>query len=180
MGKKLFVSNLEFEVTDEQLQAQFQEIGGCLSAVVAVDRESRRSKGFGFVEMESEEAANRAIEELNGRELNGRAIKVVEDRGKGAKGKPMGGKPGEHRQREHLPPIQRMTLFRRRKKIDPFLEDPTQTIDYKDTALLSRFLSERGKILSRRLTGLTAYNQRKVRKAIKRAQSIGLLPYSNQ
>ena len=56
------------------------------------------------------------------------------------------------------------------------MEDPTKTVDYKDTAMLTRFLSERGRILSRRLTGLSAYNQRKVSKAIKRAQHLGLLP----
>jgi small subunit ribosomal protein S18 len=58
------------------------------------------------------------------------------------------------------------------------MEDPTKTVDYKDVAMLSRFLSERGKILSRRLTGLSAYNQRKLSKAIKRAQNLGLLPFS--
>ncbi|MCI5066664.1 30S ribosomal protein S18 [bacterium] len=72
-----------------------------------------------------------------------------------------------------------MQLFRRKRKLDPFLEDPTKTIDYRDIALLSKFVSDRGKILSRRMTGLTAYNQRKVAKAVKRAQSLGLMPYSN-
>ncbi|MCB0311248.1 MAG: 30S ribosomal protein S18 [Bdellovibrionales bacterium] len=72
-----------------------------------------------------------------------------------------------------------MQLFRRRKKLDPFLEDPSLTVDYKDAAMLSRFVSERGRILSRRLTGLSAYNQRKVAKAIKRAQHLGLLPFAN-
>ncbi len=59
------------------------------------------------------------------------------------------------------------------------MQDPEKAIDYKDVILLSRFLSERGRILSRRLTGLSAYNQRKVAKAIKRAQNLGLLPFCN-
>jgi small subunit ribosomal protein S18 len=71
-----------------------------------------------------------------------------------------------------------MQLFKRRRKLDPFLEDPKAVIDYRDVTMLSRFLSERGRILSRRLTGLSAYNQRKVSKAIKRAQNLGLLPFS--
>jgi len=58
------------------------------------------------------------------------------------------------------------------------MEDPTKTVDYRDVAMLNRFLSERGKILSRRLTGLSAYNQRKVAKAVKRAQHLGLIPFS--
>lgn len=66
---------------------------------------------------------------------------------------------------------------RRRKKIDPFIEDPNLVIDYKDPKLLSRFMSERGRILPRRMTGLTAYNQRQVTKAIKRAQHLALLPF---
>ncbi|HQH26389.1 MAG TPA: 30S ribosomal protein S18 [Oligoflexia bacterium] len=64
---------------------------------------------------------------------------------------------------------------RRRKKLDPFLEDTSLSIDYKDAKLLSRFMSERGRILPRRMTGLTAANQRRIARAIKRAQNIGLL-----
>jgi small subunit ribosomal protein S18 len=71
-----------------------------------------------------------------------------------------------------------MQLFKRRRKLDPFMEDPTKSIDYRDVATLQRFLSERGRLLSRRLTGLSAYNQRKVSKAIKRAQNLGLLSFS--
>jgi len=177
MGKKLFVSNLDFEISNDQLREMFAELGGLVSAVIATDRETRRSKGFAFVEMESEEDAKRAIEQLNNKVVNGRPMKVVEDRGKG--GGSGDGEEGGRRPREQLPPIQRMQLFKRRRKIDPFMEDPTKTIDYKDVAMLSRFLSERGKILSRRLTGLSAYNQRKLSKAIKRAQNLGLMPFSN-
>ncbi|MCO6432296.1 MAG: 30S ribosomal protein S18 [Deltaproteobacteria bacterium] len=180
MGKKLFISNLDFEVTNDQLREMFQETGPTVSVVIATDRETKRSKGFAFIEMESEADAQKAIEGLNNKVINGRPMKVVEDRGKGG-GSREGGAEGrsEGRKYEPLPPIQRMQLFKRRKKLDPFIQDPNRTIDYKDVALLSRFLSERGRILSRRLTGLTAYNQRKVAKAIKRAQNLGLIPFSS-
>ncbi|MFN8388930.1 MAG: 30S ribosomal protein S18 [Bdellovibrionota bacterium] len=68
--------------------------------------------------------------------------------------------------------------FRRKKKIDPFMEDTSLVIDYKDAKLLSRFVSERGRILPRRMTGLTAHNQRQVTRAIKRAQHIAIMPYT--
>ena len=177
MAKKLFVSNLDFDVSTDQLQELFAEIGGVISVSIAQDRETRRSKGFAFVDMEGEEVATKAIEALNGRPLNGRPIKVVVDRGKGAPRE--GGESFDGpRQREFLPSIQRMQLFRRKKKVDPFLQDPNKTIDYRDVIMLNKFVSERGKILSRRLTGLDAYNQRKVAKALKRAQHLGLLPFT--
>jgi small subunit ribosomal protein S18 len=130
--------------------------------------------------MEREEDAKKAIESLNNRSLNGRPMKVCEDRGKNA-GPSTGTSEGQEgaRRFEPLPSIQRTQLFKRRKKLDPFTEDPTKSIDYKDVAMLSKFVSERGRILSRRLTGLTAYNQRKVSKAIKRAQSLGLMAYTS-
>lgn len=183
MAKKLFVSNLDFEIQQDQLRDMFAALGGVISAVIAADRETKRSKGFAFVEMENDADALKAIAELNNKIVNGRPMKVCEDRGKtGGGAMPAGGASGAEgggKRYEPLPPIQRMQLFRRRKKIDPFLDDPTKTVDYKDVTMLSRYLSERGKILSRRLTGLTAYNQRKLAKAIKRAQNMGLMPYSN-
>jgi len=185
MRKKLFISNLDFEITTDELRDLFPAAAPTFSVVIATDRETKRSKGFAFVEMESEDAATAAIQALNGKVVNGRPIKVVEDRGKGtpapgAPGAPgaAGAPEGEGRRYEPLPPIQRMQLFKRRRKLDPFLEDPKAVIDYRDVTMLSRFLSERGRILSRRLTGLSAYNQRKVSKAIKRAQNLGLLPFS--
>jgi small subunit ribosomal protein S18 len=179
--KKLFISNLDFEVTSDQLRALFEEVGPSISVVVASDRETKRSKGFAFVEMEREEDAKKAIETLNNRSLNGRPMKVCEDRGKNAGPASAGGEgqEGGARRFEPLPSIQRMQLFKRRKKLDPFTEDPTKSIDYKDVTMLSKFVSERGRILSRRLTGLTAYNQRKVSKAIKRAQSLGLMAFTS-
>jgi small subunit ribosomal protein S18 len=175
MKKKLFISNLDFDITSEQLRELFIEIAPSISVVVATDRESKRSKGFAFVEMEGEDGAKQAIDQLNNKVINGRPIKVVFDRGKGNAPESEGG-----RKYEPLPPIQRMQLFKRRRKVDPFLDNPEKIIDYKDAATLSRFVSERGRILSRRLTGLTAYNQRQVAKAIKRAQNVGLIPFTIQ
>jgi small subunit ribosomal protein S18 len=64
-----------------------------------------------------------------------------------------------------------------KRKVDPFLVDKTLTIDWKDPNLLSRFVTERGKIVPRRVSGVTSANQRKLAKAIKRARHMGLLPY---
>ena len=182
MGKKLFVSNLDFDINVDQLREMFTELGAAISVVLATDRETKRSKGFAFVEMERDEDAAKCIETLNNKVVNGRPMKVAEDRGKtggSSAGAGAGDGEGGRRKFEPLPPIQRMQLFRRRKKMDPFIEDPTKTIDYRDIASLSKFLSERGRILGRKLTGLSAYNQRKLTKAIKRAQQLGLLPFAN-
>ena len=179
MARKLFVSNLDFEITTDQLRDMFSEVGPCASVVIASDRETKRSKGFAFVEMDGEAEAVKAIEVLNNKVINGRPMKVVQDRGKTSGGDSRGGDaPSENKRFEPLPPIQRMQLFKRKKKLDPFTQDPSRTVDYKDVGLLAKFISERGKILSRRLTGLNAYNQRKVSKAIKRAQNLGLMPSS--
>ena len=178
MKTKLFVSNIDFDVTNDSLREMFDEVGGVSSAVIAVDRETKRSKGFAFVEMDSEDLAKKAIELLNNKTINGRQMKVCIDRGKD-KDMSVGGDRSKDgaRKREYLPPIQRIQIFKRKKKLDPFTEDPTKPVHYADVSLLSRFVSERGRILSRRMTGLTAYHQRKVSKAIKRAQSLGLMPY---
>ena len=78
MGKKLFVGNLPFTTTSDDLKAHFSAVGTCESASVVTDRDSGRSRGFGFVEMASPEEAQRAIEELNGKPLNGRTLNVSE------------------------------------------------------------------------------------------------------
>ena len=67
---------------------------------------------------------------------------------------------------------------RKRKKVDPCAGDKINTIDYKDVALLKKYISERGKILPRRVTGTSAKAQRKLTLAIKRARNIALLPYT--
>ena len=80
MGKKLFVGNLGWDVRDEQLKEVFGEVGTVEEAVVIIDRMKNRSNGFGFVTMSTEEEAQRAIEELNGKEVDGRPINVSEAR----------------------------------------------------------------------------------------------------
>ena len=65
-----------------------------------------------------------------------------------------------------------------RRKVDPFLADKTLTIDYKDPSLLRRFISERGKIVPQRISGVCSKNQRALALAIKRARNIGLLPFT--
>ena len=80
MGRKLFVGNLSFETTDDQLREAFSKAGACQAASVIKDRITGRSRGFGFVEMGTDEEAQRAIAELNGRDLNGRNISVSEAR----------------------------------------------------------------------------------------------------
>lgn len=69
-------------------------------------------------------------------------------------------------------------FYKRRKKVDPFAGDKIEQIDYKDVALLRKYVSERGKILPRRVTGVSAKAQRKLTVAIKRARMIALLPYT--
>lgn len=64
-----------------------------------------------------------------------------------------------------------------KRKVDPFLVDKTLKIDWRDPTLLARFITERGKIVPRRVSGVTAKNQRKLAVAIKKARQMGLLPY---
>lgn len=80
MATKLFVGSLAYAVTDDALEEFFKQAGNVVSAKVIIDRDSNRSKGFGFVEMGSEEEAKAAIEQLNGKELEGREIAVNEAR----------------------------------------------------------------------------------------------------
>ncbi len=80
MGAKLYVGNLPFSVVEDQLQGLFSQHGSVVSARIITDKFSGRSKGFGFVEMESDEEAEKAITGLNGTEFEGRAIVVNEAR----------------------------------------------------------------------------------------------------
>lgn len=80
MAKKLYVGNLPYSVDDEALHHHFAQFGAVDSAKVIMDRETGRSKGFGFVEMSDDSAADAAIEKGNGADLNGRAINVSEAR----------------------------------------------------------------------------------------------------
>jgi RNA recognition motif-containing protein len=80
VAKKLYVGNLSYEVSDNDLQNMFEPHGTVQSAQVIMDRDAGRSKGFGFVEMNSDEEAQAAIAALNGKESNGRALTVNEAR----------------------------------------------------------------------------------------------------
>jgi len=80
MNKKLYVSNLAFSMDDDSLQSIFAEVGSVVSAKVITDHRSGRSKGFGFVEMSSEDEAQTAVSKLNGHEIMGRTISVAEAR----------------------------------------------------------------------------------------------------
>lgn len=80
MATKLFVGSLAWATNDDSLKEFFSGAGTVVSATVIMDRETNRSKGFGFVEMSSEEEAKKAVDELNGKELDGRAIVVSEAR----------------------------------------------------------------------------------------------------
>ncbi|MEI6169616.1 MAG: RNA-binding protein [Candidatus Saccharibacteria bacterium] len=80
MAKNLFVGSLPWSVNDEQLAQIFAEAGTVDSARVITERDTGRSKGFGFVEMASDDEAKKAVETLNGKEIEGRAITVNEAR----------------------------------------------------------------------------------------------------
>ena len=194
MGK-LFVANFHFSVDDAKLKEFFEKAGTVISAKVMKEADTGRSRGFGFVEMATSEDAQKAIKELDGQVWEGRVIKVNEyvadkqshprERGArdgGGSQRSSGGEEGDG-ERRYSPlgyfraqPLE-LTL-RRRKKADPFDEDKTLVIDYKNPRLLSRFTSERGRLLPRRMTGLSAARQRQIATAIKRAQHIGLMPYT--
>jgi len=78
MAKKLFVGGLSYETTEATLREIFSKAGTVESATVIIDRMSNRSKGFGFVEMSSEEEAQKAIEMFNGKEIDGKNVTVNE------------------------------------------------------------------------------------------------------
>ena len=80
MGNKLYVGNLSFSVDETSLQSMFAEIGTVTSAKIITDRDTGRSKGFGFVEMSTSQEARDGIEKMNGKEIEGRALTVNEAR----------------------------------------------------------------------------------------------------
>jgi cold-inducible RNA-binding protein len=80
MSMKLYVGNLSFQTTSEDLENLFAQAGTVQSANVIEDRETGRSRGFGFVEMSSKEEGNEAIEQFNGKEIDGRSLNVNEAR----------------------------------------------------------------------------------------------------
>lgn len=91
---KLYVGNLSFNTSDRDLQELFATVGTVQSANVVEDRDTGRSRGFGFVEMSSKEEGNEAIEKLNGQELDGRELKVNEAKPRENRGGGGGGRGG--------------------------------------------------------------------------------------
>lgn len=105
MAKKLYVGSLPYSVTEDQLREMFEPYGSVTSARLISDKFSGQSKGFGFVEMDDNEAAEKAIAEVNGREVGGRTLVVNEarpeekrERGFGGGGRGFGGGGGRGRQ----------------------------------------------------------------------------------
>ncbi len=100
MAKKLYVGNLGYSTTEDELRALFAEVGSVVSVNIITDRMSGQSKGFGFVEMETEVAAQEAIKRFDNYELNQRQLKVNEARpprertGGGGGGRPRGDRGG--------------------------------------------------------------------------------------
>lgn len=80
MATKLFVGSLSYSVNDDQLNEAFAQFGTVVSAKVIVDRETGRSKGFGFVEMSSDEEAQAAVKGMDGKDIGGRQVAVSEAR----------------------------------------------------------------------------------------------------
>ena len=97
MGKKLYAGNLSYSVTSASLEEMFSAFGTVRSAEVIQDRDTGRSKGFGFVEMEDDAAANQAIEGLNLKEHDGRAMTVNEAKPREDRGGSRGGYRGGRR-----------------------------------------------------------------------------------
>jgi cold-inducible RNA-binding protein len=94
MGKRLYVGNLTYGVNDGALEQLFAPHGTVVSAQVVMDRDTGRSKGFGFVEMKTDQEAQAAIQALNGQEHDGRALTVNEARPREERGGGGGGRGG--------------------------------------------------------------------------------------
>ena len=108
MGKKLYVGNLTYNVNQSDLEALFAPFGTVQSAQVIVDRETNRSKGFGFVEMGSDAEAQAAIQGLNGRDHDGRNLTVNEAKPREERG---GGPGGGYGRREPSPAVRRIPAW---------------------------------------------------------------------
>jgi RNA recognition motif-containing protein len=93
MSNRLYVGNLPFHATEELLSQRFASCGGVTSVSVVIDRETGRSRGFAFIDMESPAAAQKAISELDGQDMDGRPLRVriAEDRKQGGRGGGGGG-----------------------------------------------------------------------------------------
>jgi RNA recognition motif-containing protein len=102
MSMKLYVGNLAFQTTSDELKEMFSQAGNVESVTIIEDRETGRSRGFGFIEMATKEEGQKAIDEFNGKELNGRPLTVNEAKqretrsggGRGGRGGGFGGGGG--------------------------------------------------------------------------------------
>jgi RNA recognition motif-containing protein len=94
MGRRLFVGNLSYNTTELGLRDVFGQIGTVADAKIVTDRETGRPRGFAFVEMSSDQEAQQAIQQLNGRELDGRAMAVNEAQERSGGGRGGGGGGG--------------------------------------------------------------------------------------
>ena len=112
----IYVGNLSYSVTEDDLRALFTEFGDVSSAKLIMDRDTGQSKGFGFVEMSGNDSGQKAIDELNGREVSGRALKVNEARPREDRPRRGGGGGYAHekwgRHQADAPLCQRGRLFR--------------------------------------------------------------------
>lgn len=97
MSKKLYCGNLSYSVGTQQLEEMFSAFGSVISAQVIVDRDTGRSKGFGFVEMSSQQEANEAISGLNGKDNGGRELQVNEAKPREERGRSYEGNGGRQR-----------------------------------------------------------------------------------
>ncbi len=100
MAQRLFIGNLSFKTTEGELETLFAESGSVSSVTIIMDRFSGRSRGFGFIEMGSEEEAQAAIERLNGYEFEGRALTVNEAKPQERRGGGGGGGGGGYGDRD--------------------------------------------------------------------------------
>jgi cold-inducible RNA-binding protein len=94
MSMKLYVGNLSFQTSSDDLQQLFAQAGTVESVSIIEDRDTGRSRGFGFVEMSSKEEGNAAIEQFNGKEINGRSLNVNEAKPREERGNRGGGGGG--------------------------------------------------------------------------------------
>lgn len=173
---KVFVRNLNLSVNQDELKEHFSSAAK-VAKVNLIKDNFGKSKGFAIVEYSSTEDAQKAINDLDGSTLKGSQIKVAEDKSSGAYKRSYNSENSKPMGYFRAQPLD--IGVRKKKKSDPFIENPELKIDYKNQKLLARFISERGRILPRRMTGLTAANQRHVARAVKRAQHLAILPYKD-